>query len=396
MTGSLMKRFSSQYIITNSGPLLKRAVIITEDDGTIVNIEETGGKLKESHSVEFHNGVIIPGFVNCHCHLELSHMKGSVKPGTGLGDFIQSIRTTRSGSAEEILQSAYSADREMNNEGIVLCADVCNTPVTFKLKKKSHIEYINLLEVFGIDSEKAVHRFDEIIKVADAARDTGLAFNMVPHSVYSMSLSLFRLLLEKSEDNTITSIHFMENIGEKSFLENHTGSIIDSYQQSGLLPLKLETVRSHTDALLNQITPHGNLILVHNTYVDRATIGEVRKRKNLFWCLCPKSNIFIENHLPPLPLLLEEDCEIVIGTDSLASNNRLSILDELKSLQLNFPSVSLEELVKWATINGAKSLGEADRFGKIESGKKPGLLLLRNVDLINMKLLPDSFVTRLI
>jgi cytosine/adenosine deaminase-related metal-dependent hydrolase len=97
-----------------------------------------------------------------------------------------------------------------------------------------------------------------------------------------------------------------------------------------------------------------------------------------------------------LPLLLEEDCEIVIGTDSLASNNRLSILDELKSLQLNFPSVSLEDLVKWATINGAKSLGDADRFGKIESGKKPGLLLLRNVDFFNMKLLPESFVTRLI
>ena len=79
-----MKRFSAQYIITNSGPSLKRAIITAEDDGTIINIEDTLGDLQEKHSVEFYNGIIIPGFVNCHCHLELSHMKDAIGQGTGL------------------------------------------------------------------------------------------------------------------------------------------------------------------------------------------------------------------------------------------------------------------------------------------------------------------------
>jgi cytosine/adenosine deaminase-related metal-dependent hydrolase len=147
---------------------------------------------------------------------------------------------------------------------------------------------------------------------------------------------------------------------------------------------------------LYEITRSGNLILVHNTYADRETIRKIRERKNLFWCLCPNSNLFIEDTIPPLNLLIEEGCEIVIGTDSLASNNKLSILEELKTLQLNFPQVSIEELVQWATINGAKALGEEGRFGKIEAGKNPGLLLLKNIDLIRMKLLSDSNVTRLI
>jgi cytosine/adenosine deaminase-related metal-dependent hydrolase len=95
-------------------------------------------------------------------------------------------------------------------------------------------------------------------------------------------------------------------------------------------------------------------------------------------------------------MLIEEGCEIVIGSDSLASNKNLSILEELKTLQFNFPGISIEDLIFWATSNGARALGEEDRFGKIEPGKNPGLLLLRNVDLINMKLLPESFVTRLI
>ncbi|MDO9339623.1 MAG: amidohydrolase family protein [Bacteroidales bacterium] len=391
-----MKRFSAQYIITNSGPPLKRAMITTEDDGTILSIEDTGGDLEEKHSVEFYNGIIIPGFVNCHCHLELSHMKGSIAQGSCLGGFVKQVRNTRDNNSESIIASACSADNEMYSEGIVLCADICNTSLSFNIKKESRICYINLLEVFGIDAEKASRRMDEIIKVAETAEDMNLPFSIVPHSVYSMSLSLLRLLREKSDNNKVTSIHFMETYGEKAFLENHSGPFMTSYKLSGLITSGLETVKSHVDAVLNEITLSGNLILVHNTFADRETIKKIKERKNLFWCLCPNSNIYIENEMPPLDLLIEEDCEIVIGTDSLASNNKLSILEELKTLQLNFPAESIEELVRWATINGAKALGEEGRFGKIESGKKPGLLLLQNVDLNNMKLLPGSFVTRLI
>jgi cytosine/adenosine deaminase-related metal-dependent hydrolase len=100
--------------------------------------------------------------------------------------------------------------------------------------------------------------------------------------------------------------------------------------------------------------------------------------------------------MPPVELLKDEKCEITLGTDSLASNNRLDILGELKTLQLSIPSLSLEELIEWATINGARALNMQETFGKIETGRKPGLLLLENVDLQNMKLLPESFVSRLI
>jgi aminodeoxyfutalosine deaminase len=391
-----MRCFSAQYIITNSGPPLKRALLTTDDDGTIISIRDTGGNLEEKHSVEFHNGIIIPGFVNCHCHLELSHMKGSIEMGSGLSGFIGQIRSTRDKNIESILSSANSADNDMFQAGTVLCADICNTSLTFNIKNNSRISYINLLEVFGIDPEKANHRLDEIVRVAETARGMNIPFSMVPHSVYSMSLSLFRLLREKSESNKVTSIHFMETAREKAFLEDHSGPVMISYIQSGLLQSRLETVKSHADAVLNEITLSGNLILVHNTFADRDTINMIKQRKNLFWCLCPNSNIYIENKMPPLDLLIEEGCEIVIGTDSLASNNKLNILEEIKTLQSNFPSLSIEDLILWATLNGAKALGKEEEFGKIETGKKPGLLLLQNADLINMKLLPDSFVTRLI
>ncbi len=295
-----MKRFASQYVFTNSGPPLKRAVITTEDDGEIINIENTSGDLKERHSIEFYNGIIVPGFVNCHCHLELSHMKGFIKEGTGLGEFIEQVRTTRKANTQSILSSAYSADNYMFNNGIVLCADICNTSDSFTIKKDSRIRYVNLLEVFGLDPDKAVKRIDEITVIAEKAKEMDLTFSMVPHSAYSLSLTLFRLLRDKSLNNKVTSIHFMETAGEEKFLKNRTGTLMNSYERSGLLPARLETPDCHASVILEEVTKSGNLILVHNTFADRKTVRQVNERVNLFWCLCPNSNIYIENRIPPV------------------------------------------------------------------------------------------------
>lgn len=391
-----MKHFSAQYVITNSGPPLKRAIITTDDAGTVINIEDTLGDLKEKHSIEFYNGIIIPGFVNCHCHLELSHMKDAIGRGTGLTDFIKQVRNTRVTDNISIIRAAKSADQAMYDSGVNLCADICNTSITFSLKKESRILYLNLIEVFGIDPAKASHKMTEIIKISENAGEMNLPYSLVPHAVYSLSLPLFRLLREKSGNNKVTSIHFMETEGEADLVEKHSGPLMTSYIQSGLVNSGIETPDSHSDAVLNQITRNGNLILVHNTFADRAIIRNVKARGNLFWCLCPDSNDYIENKIPPADLLIDEGCTIIIGTDSLASNNKLDILEELKTLQVNFPSLSIPDLVKWATINGAKALEKEEQFGSIEAGKRPGLLLLQNADLQNMKLLPGSFVTRLI
>jgi cytosine/adenosine deaminase-related metal-dependent hydrolase len=391
-----MKRFSSQYVITNNGPILKRAVVEVADDGRILNIFDTHGQLDEIHSVEFYNGIIIPGFVNCHCHLELSHLRKMMPEGEGLGNFIMKIRSGRGLSRSAIIKAAQNADAEMYNNGISLCADICNTTDTFNIKKKSRIRYINLVEVFGIDPSKAARRMDEALNVCAKAVEMELPYSLVPHSAYSVSPSLFSLIRNVTGENRVTSMHFMETPGEEELLGNHSGSLRESYEKSGLMPASPEFVPDHSTAVLKMVTPSGNLILVHNTFTDEATIEKVNERGNVFWCLCPNSNMYIERSLPPLPLLKKHNCEITIGTDSLASNQQLDILGELKTLQKNFSELTIEELVSWATINGARALDEDSRFGKIEKEKKPGLLLLQNLDLINMKLTQETTVTRLI
>ncbi|MCX6332796.1 MAG: amidohydrolase family protein [Bacteroidia bacterium] len=391
-----MRRFSAQFVITNSGTPAKRAVITTEDDGTIISIEENKDSLKESQSVEFYNGIIIPGFVNCHCHLELSCLKGAIPEGTGLGNFIMQVRETRKNILPDEISAAKIADNFLGDEGVVFCADVCNTSVTFDLKKNGRIHYHNFLEVFGIDPQKAGRRMDDISEVATEADGSGLPYSIVPHSSYAVSLPLLKLIKEKTDKNRVTSIHFMESEGEARFLSEHRGPLRKSYEDSGLLPEKIQTPPDHTSTILNEVTRSGNLILVHNTFAETQIVREIQKRGSTFWCLCPRSNLYIEKKMPPVEMLVSEGCEIVIGTDSLASNKRLSILSELKLIQQYFPAIALEKLLRWATINGARALCKDNCYGKIEPGKKPGLLLLKDVDLLNFKLLPETTVTRLL
>ena len=146
-----MKRFSAQYIITATGTTLKRGIITTDDNGLITDITDTGGNLPELQNTAFYNGIIVPGFVNCHCHLELSAMKGISPGGAGLGPFIRDVSEKRSLPEEDILQAVRDADREMYHAGISLCGDICNTSGTFRTKEESPVSYLNFLEVFGID-----------------------------------------------------------------------------------------------------------------------------------------------------------------------------------------------------------------------------------------------------
>jgi cytosine/adenosine deaminase-related metal-dependent hydrolase len=391
-----MKYFSAQYIFTGKGLPLKQALICTEDDGTIISVTDTGGRLKERHSVEFYNGIIVPGFINCHCHLELSYLKDEIQPGIGLGRFLRAVTTTRDTIVKDRSKAIENADYRMSDEGVVVCADICNSALTFDIKRKSKIKYINLLEVYGIDSVRAQARMDEIAEIARSADKVNVPWFIVPHSAYSVSLPLFKKIKDITGSNKLTSLHFMESEDEITFLENHSGPLMDAYQKLLSPSSRLDIVRNHVSAVYDEITRSGNLILVHNTVIKKKHIDELRRRENLYYCLCPNSNKFIENKIPPAGLLFNEHCNIVIGTDSLSSNRELSVVDELKTLQEYYPWIDLNSLLVCATLNGAKAVQEDDWAGSIEPGKRPGLVLIKDLDLLNMRLLPSTVAHRII
>ncbi len=391
-----MRKISAQFVITAADEPLKRGVVTVSDDNTILSVENTSGKLEETAGTEFYNGILIPAFVNCHCHLELSHMHGTIPGGNGLSDFITAVRETRETSDDIIISAAEAADNMMFNSGIAACADISNNSLTFKTKKKSKIEYTTFIEAFGIDASKAGRRIDNALEVAAAAVAAGLRHHITPHAVYSVSRDLFTRLLNLINPAPLTSLHFLETDEEREMVGHRRGRLAESYKSLGVTPESIDIPDNHVEVARALAEISGKLILVHNTCITETEVAELAAFDNILFCLCPSSNRFISGKIPPLNLFKDIPDRIIIGTDSLASNKTLSILEELKLLQDENKDISLDQLIRWGTISGAKAMLLDEKLGSIEPGKRPGLLLIENADLKEMRITPKSSVRRLL
>lgn len=367
-----MRRISAQYVFTSAGKPLRRGVVTAASDGTILSVEDTGGDLAEKSGTEFYNGIIIPGLVNCHSHLELSHMHNTLPAGGGLTEFITGVRQQRDAETADIIRAARNADNEMYREGVVACGDISNNSLTFNIKSTSTIRYLTFIEVFGLDPLLATRHIALALELASAADAAGLPCYITPHAVYSVSQPLFRLIKEHILSSSVTSLHFLESDDERKMAQGHIETAIT----------------------LSNLT--SRLILVHNTVIAEDEMEKLASVPNIWFCLCPSSNMHISGKMPPVKFLAKASGRIVAGTDSLASTGHLSILGELKLLHEAAPAIALDEIIRWGTINGAQALQMDDTLGSIEPGKKPGLLLIEKVDLTRLRLLPDSTVRRLL
>lgn len=367
-----MRRISAQYLFTSAGRPLRRGVITVSDDGTVTGVEDTRGNLTETAGTEFYNGVIIPGLVNCHAHLELSHMRDLIPAGGGLKEFIASVRDRRGASEEEIISWAVRADREMFEGGVVACGDISNMTVTAAVKRESPIRYYTFAEVFGLNPSLAETRMEGALKVVGEMAGQGLPVQVTPHSFYSVSEPLSQLVSKRITPESVISVHFLESDDER------------------------EMTRGHAEAALRLSGMASHVLLVHNTVITRDEAEMVAAAGNTWFCMCPSSNMHISRKMPPAAMLREVTDRIVVGTDSLASSGNLSVITELRLLQETAPDIPAEEIFRWGTINGARALKMDDQLGSIEPGKRPGLLLVEPFDLANMRLLPESRVRRLL
>lgn len=395
-----MRRIAANYIITNTGAALRNAYLELDDSGLILDVVETNGDLKELSNMEFYNGVLVPGFVNAHAHLELSYMKGAIEPQKGLPSFIAAIREKRQDAKKEDIQNAIEqANIEMQREGVVLVADISNTEDSLSCKTQSSIEYKTFVEVFGMDKYKAYDLFDKAKRLQKEYRELGLEVSITAHAPYSVSEKLFELITELSyQENSTISIHNQETESENQMFINKTGDLIEQLKSMGVnLSTFYPTGYNSLPSTLVQLPKCSKLNLVHNTFSCQEDIDKVLAyNTHSYWTLCPNANLYIENRLPDIELLFQNKLRLCIGTDSLASNTQLSPIEELKTIQKYYPQIPFVELIKWSTYNGAEALDKLDKYGSFEISKKPGVVLIENFDFDKFRLKENSSVRVLI
>ncbi len=439
-------------------------VLITDETGVIESIVPTS---EAGDGIQYYSGKLSPGFINCHCHLELSHMKGLITEKTGLVDFVIAVMQKRGLPQEAILDAIANAEADMLQNGIVAVGDICNTANTLAQKQKGNLAYYNFIEASGFVPAFAEARFTQAEEIfgqfvkretgnvnresASDNRQSAASFTMhesrfttphspftsiVPHAPYSTSLALMQRINQHSAGKVVT-IHNQETKEENSFFVTGESGFrklfalfninIDFYRPSG---------NSSLQTYLPCLNNAASLLLVHNTFTSAEDVEYVKRQSGngyretgngkresanvkretaigkretgngnremaignresanvkresgivftfhdsrFTFCLCPNANLYIENTLPPVDMLRAQNAHIVLGTDSLASNHALSILGEINTLRTHFAHIPTEELLQWATLNGAKALQMDSWLGSFDKGKQPGVLCIGN------------------
>jgi cytosine/adenosine deaminase-related metal-dependent hydrolase len=355
--------------------------VIVDDAGTILDAGRAADLLPRHAGarVEEVRGVLMPGLVNAHAHVELSGLRGKVSGGSGFVPWLDrmlGIRATE--RPEEDAGAIEHAAAELESFGTAAIGDVTNTLSAVHALARHGIGGIAFHELFGLDGAKALERFRAMQEDFAAAEGdwptSDIAYAPAPHTVYTTHpYAIAAVMHAVREVGTRTTLHLAEHAAERTYLTHGTGPYFEFATRLrlpiGSFPVPREGPVDYA-ARLGLLAP--DVLLVHLTDVRARELEEIAKSKAPV-VLCPRSNLFIEVKLPPLMEILKVGIVPALGTDSLASNLSLDVLAEAKALADRFPSVPKGVLTDMATVAGARALGRSE-LGRLTKGRVPGVL----------------------
>ena len=373
-----MRFLTADYLFPLHIAPIKQGVLQISNFGEVIKIYKNRSDVPQD-KLEIFEGVLCPGFVNAHCHLELSHLLGKAEKGKGFLDFIGAIQQRDNYTKIEKQITIDKAEMQMIANGIVAVGDICNTTDTLFQKQKGNIQYYNFIETFGIHENKIDAVFIHAMDLRNEFRIAGQKATIVPHAPYSVPPKLTEKIANTfDEKDELLTIHMQETKEENQLFENKEGAFFD-WLEGINASITIWENRKKSLAILQELGDK-KVLLVHNTFAKKEELTAN------YYCTCPKANLYIENDLPDYSIF--DTDKLCIGTDSLASNDSLSILEEVKIIQEN-SNFDMNTLLKIACKNGAEALG-FEQLGTFEKGKIPGVNLIKSLD--GVKVTAESFI----
>jgi len=380
-----MARIAAEYLYTLTSPEpIRDGFVEYDEDGVITAIGECSDPDSEEIFLE---GALTPGFVNTHCHVELSYMWKLFRKGTGMAGFIDQINALRDTKPlqEKIDDIRHWMD-VMWERGVSAMGDISNCDDSFAVKRESPMYTRTFLEVFGTEPEDCPSVMDNVLKLKKIADSFGLDAAPTPHACYTMSPELVTAVSAEGLKSGYLSFHSEETDQEEDMLKYGKGAMWDNRKAAGMSvpPVTGKSSLLYFIDRLEKAHPapfDEHILLVHEVCMDQQGIDAVKRvMRHPFIALCPCSNLFIHNALPPVDLMRRNGLKLTIGTDSLSSNDDLDMVREMLCLQDNYDNLSLGEILTWACLNGAEFLGKEDSIGSLSIGKKPGVVFIDNLD----------------
>jgi cytosine/adenosine deaminase-related metal-dependent hydrolase len=376
-----MRAVHADALVRGDADILHDAAVIVDAHGEVADVGPAAEVLPRHAGLEVERvrGVVMPGLVNAHTHLELSALRGRAPGGAGFVPWVEHMIGVRAElRPEEDASAIAAAVAELDASGTVAVGEVTNTLAADPVLAGRGFVGCVFHEVFGVEREPLERRVAALPRMLEeqlgAWPSAELAYAPSPHTLYTTHADVVRrLVAEARERGARVSLHVAEHASERRFLERGDGPVADWYAsrlklRRDLLEWPAQSPVAFADDL-GALAPH--VLAVHLADARPDELERVALRGNPV-VVCPRSNLHIETRLPPLLAMRAAGLRPALGTDSLASNASLDVLAEARALADRFPTIPAAELLRMATWEGARALGRTD-VGRVTRGSRPGL-----------------------
>jgi aminodeoxyfutalosine deaminase len=380
----------ARYVLAEADLLFQNAAVAVSDPGRISRIEPWNGSAADGSAkvVDWGSAILIPGLVNAHTHLELSLLPRGPETARSFTEWLAHVIETRRHWAEEdFLASARDGARQCLSTGTTLVGDISSSGISWRALQGEKVRGVVFEEVVGLAPEMAPERVASVsARLDQAIPGPRLGSGVSPHAPYSVSPQLYRAVARLAHERDLPlATHVAESRSELLFLESGEGEFAHFLSALGALPEGWSAPRLSPIAFLESAgVLNPGVLLIHCNYLDAEGLSAIRS-SNGHVVYCPRSAAFFGHQGHPVRLLLDRGINVALGTDSLASNRSLSILDEMRFLAATRQDIKAEEIFRMATLNGAAALRQGGHLGRLRPGYWADMTVLE---------LPENIVAR--
>jgi cytosine/adenosine deaminase-related metal-dependent hydrolase len=358
-----MLSVTARWIFPVTGPPVERGVLLLDGE-RIVALEPAG---PADH--DFGDAAILPGFVNAHTHLDLTSMLG-LAPASP--DFTGWLRTViahrRQRSAADVANDIRAGLDECLSYGTTLVGDISSDGSSWAELADAPLRSVVFREMLGLTKDRAERSWQAALEwLGSCAATATCRPGLSPHAPYSARVSLFKAA---AATGLPVAVHLAETEAEREFLVEHAGPFVPFLQELGVWdPLGLAKSPEH---VLRLAAGSGPTLFVHANYL--AASAALPQNASLVYC--PRTHAAFGHAPHPFRDLVARGVRVCLGTDSLASNPDLSILEEMRFLRAAHPDLPGAEILRMATLSGAEALGWADETGSLAPGKSADFVVI--------------------
>ena len=375
-------RYHARWVLPIALPPLEHATVVVAEDGRLHYVGPRAGAPPGS-DYELGDAILLPGLVNAHCHLELTAMRGFLE-GLDFHQWILRLTTAKRAvlSRADLLDAARHGLSEGIRAGITTYADTCDSGVAFDAMLERGVRGIMYQEVFGPDPvqcERSMRELRDKVAALQPRQTALVRLGISPHAPYTVSDALFRAASAYARQSALPmAIHIAESVHESDLVERGAGVFAEGLRDRGIgvVPRAASPVQ-----LLDRlgVLDEARPLLIHCVRLREGDVATIA----LSGCgvaHCPASNAKLGHGVAPLRELLDADVPVGLGSDSVASNNRMAILEEARLAALmqgarlaQIDAITARDSLALATLQGARALGIDDRVGSLEVGKDADL-----------------------